>query len=153
MSVIISPATENDVAILYSFVCKLAVYENMVHHVESTVEDLREWLFGPRRVAEAAIAREGDTPVGAAIFFPLYSTYSGRPAIYIEDLFVDAEFRGKGVGRALIEYLKGVARDRRYDRLVWSVLKWNDQAIRFYEGLGATVVDEWWTYRLDVGAS
>ena len=151
MAVTISPATENDAALVYAFVRKLAEYENMEHHVTSTEGDLRKWLFGERRVAEAVLARAGDTPVGCAVFFPIFSTYSGRPAIYIEDLIVEPEYRGSGVGRALMDYLADLARERGCDRLNWSVLKWNRKAIGFYERLGAAVVDDWATYRLEVG--
>jgi len=150
MAVTISPATEADAALVHSFVCKLAEYENMLHHVKASVDDLRRWLFGEWRVAEAAIARAGDRPVGCAVFFPMFSTYSGHPAIYIEDLFVDPDHRGAGVGRALIEYLGDLGRKRGCDKLQWSVLKWNHKAIGFYERIGATIVDDWATYRLDI---
>ena len=146
----ISPATENDVPLIFAFVRKLAEFERLEHRVTATENDIRECLFGERRVAEAVIAYLGDTPAGFALFFHIFSTFAGRPGIYLEDLFVDPEHRGRGVGRALLSYLEGLARERGCDRLQWSVLKWNERAIDFYKSTGAVARDDWTVYRLDL---
>jgi GNAT superfamily N-acetyltransferase len=146
----ISPATENDVLLIFAFVRKLAEFERLAHRVTATEDDIRKCLFGERRVAEAVIAYLGDVPAGFALFFHTVSTFAGRPGIYLEDLFVDPEHRGRGVGRALLSYLENLARERGCDRLQWSVLKWNQRAIDFYKSLGAVARDDWTLYRLDL---
>jgi len=148
MPVTISHATEKDVPLVLAFVRKLAEYEKVPHHVTATEDDLRESLFGDRRAAEAVIAYLDDMPAGLAVFFNNFSTYTGKPGIYLEDLFVDPEYRGRGIGKALLSYLEQLGRERGCDRLQWSVLKWNEQAIRFYKNRGAVPMDEWTLYRL-----
>ena len=114
----------------------------------ATEEGLRAALFGPRPYAECVIARWNGEPAGFALFFHNYSTFLGRPGVYLEDLFVNPELRGKGVGRSLLRYLAQVAVDRNCGRLEWSVLDWNESAIGFYKSLGAEPLEEWTIFRL-----
>jgi GNAT superfamily N-acetyltransferase len=144
----ISPATEEDVPLVFGFVRKLAEFERAAHRVTATEDDLREGLFGARPVVEALIAHLGDTPAGFALFYPIFSTFSGRRGIYLEDLFVDPEHRGRGVGKALLSCVEDLARERGCDRLQWSVLNWNQHAIDFYKSIGAAAKDEWTVYHL-----
>jgi len=146
----IRPVSEADVPLILSFVRKLADYEKLAHEVTATAADLREGLFGPHKRAEAVIARSGDTPVGFAVFFHNFSTYTGRSGIYLEDLFVDPEYRGRGVGKTLLSYLAGLARKRGCIWLQWAVLKSNQPAIDFYKARGAQALDDWTLYRLPV---
>jgi GNAT superfamily N-acetyltransferase len=150
MPVTIIPATEKDVPLVFEFVRKLAEYEKLSHHVTATENDLRENLFGDRRAAEAVIAYLDDAPAGLAVFFHNFSTYTGKPGIYLEDLFVDPEYRRRGVGKALLKYLERLGRERGCDRLQWSVLKWNESAIRFYKSRGAVPMEDWTLYRLSL---
>jgi len=136
------------VALILAFIRDLAVYERLSDSVCITEELLRESLFGARAYAEALLAWDGDEPAGFAVFFHNYSTFLGRPGIYLEDLFVKPEFRGKGIGRALLSFIARLAMDRGCQRLEWSVLNWNETAIEFYKSLGATPKDEWTVYRL-----
>jgi len=144
----IRPATEEDVPLILSFIRELAEYERLRHEVVATEASLRETLFGPRPYAEVVIAElEGD-PVGFALFFHNYSTFLGRPGLYLEDLYVRPEARGRGIGRRLLAHLAGIARDRGCGRMEWWVLDWNEPAIRFYRSLGARAMDEWTVFRL-----
>jgi len=144
----IRAATEDDVPLVLSLIKELAEYERLSHEVVATEEALRESLFGERRVAEALLGYLGDDPAGFALFFHNFSTFLGKPGIYLEDLYVRPEFRGAGIGRALLVHLAKLARERGCGRLEWSVLDWNQPAIRFYENLGAVPMDEWTVYRL-----
>jgi GNAT superfamily N-acetyltransferase len=144
----IRAATEDDVPLLLSLIRELAEYERLSHEVVATEDLLRESLFGRRRVAEALLGYLGDEPAGFALFFHNFSTFLGRPGSYLEDLYVRPEFRGAGVGRALLVYLAGLARDRDCGRLEWSVLDWNEPAIGFYERIGAAPVSGWTIYRV-----
>jgi len=148
MSVSIDPAVTDDVPLLLQFIRELAVYERLESQVVATEGDLRRWLFGERPCAEAVIAREGRDPVGFALFFPVFSTFGGRPGIYLEDVFVRESARGRGVGRALLAYVASVAVDRGWGRVEWSVLEWNAPAIAFYSRLGAEGLDDWRRWRL-----
>jgi GNAT superfamily N-acetyltransferase len=141
-------ATEADVSIILSFIKKLADYERLAHEVVATEETLRETLFGRRRTAEIAIGYFKGEPVGFVLYFHNYSTFLGRPGIYIEDLFVDEAFRRRGFGTALLRYVAGVASQRRCGRLEWSVLDWNEPAINFYKKLGAVPMSEWTIFRV-----
>jgi GNAT superfamily N-acetyltransferase len=142
-AVTITPATEADVPTILSFIRALAEYEKLAHQCVATEAGLRETLFGPRPYAEILIARLGDTPVGHAIFFHNYSTFLARPGIYIEDIFVLPEHRGRGAGKALLREVARIARDRSCARLEWSVLDWNTPAIEFYQRAGADVMPDW----------
>lgn len=144
----IEPATVDDVGLVLDFVKGLAEYEHLAGEVAATEEDLRESLFGPGAVAEAVIGYSGNEPVGFALFFHHFSTFTGRPSLYLEDIFVLPKWRGRGLGRKLMGYLARTATDRNCRRLEWSVLDWNQSAIGFYKGLGASAVDGWTTYRL-----
>jgi len=142
-SIDISNATEADVPAILSFIRGLADYEKLAHRVSATEQLLRETLFGPRRYAEVLIGRLDDQPVGFALYFHSYSTFLAMPGIYLEDLFVLAEHRGKGVGKALLVKLAQIARKRNCGRLEWSVLDWNLPAIEFYQHIGATIMSDW----------
>lgn len=144
----IEPATPGDVALVLRFIKGLAEYEGLSDDVVATEQDLTESLFGPQPSAEAVLAYLGTTPVGFAVFCQHYSTFAGRPSLYLEDIFVVPEWRGHGAGRELMAYGAGLAKARGYPRLEWSVLDWNETAIAFYEKLGAHRVDGWSTYRL-----
>jgi len=141
-------ATEEDVPLILSFIKGLAEYERLADAVIATEDGLRQTLFGPRPYAECVIARWQGQPAGFALFFHNYSTFLGRPGIYLEDLFVKPEVRGKGVGRALLQFLARLAQERNCGRLEWSVLDWNDSAIGFYKSLGAIPLDEWTIFRV-----
>jgi GNAT superfamily N-acetyltransferase len=145
----IKPATEADAPLILSFIKKLAVYEKLSHKVTATEDILRETLFGQRRYAEVVIGYHGGEPVGFALFFHNYSTFLGKPGIYLEDLFVDEEHRGKGFGTALLKRLAKLAKERNCGRLEWSVLNWNEPSIKFYKALGASSKNEWTVFRLD----
>ena len=146
----IREAAELDVPLIATLIRELAEYERLLDKVRMTEERLRSALFGPHRYAEVAIAedRTGQA-LGFALFFHNFSTFLGLPGIYLEDLFVRPAHRGLGVGRALLQYLARLARDRNCGRLEWSVLDWNETAIGFYRRLGAQANDGWTVYRLD----
>jgi GNAT superfamily N-acetyltransferase len=144
----IAPATENDVALILSFVERLAEYEKLSHEVVATEAALRHWLFGPRPMAEVLLAYWGDHPAGFALYFHNFSTFLARPGIYLEDLFVEPVHRGKGIGKALLMHLAAIATERGCGRLEWSVLDWNQPSIEFYKKLGAKPKDEWTIFRL-----
>jgi len=144
----IAPAEESQVPLILGFIRQLAEYEKLLHKVEADEAKIRESLFGPRPCAEVVIAYWGEQPAGFAIFFQTYSTFWGRPGIYLEDLFVEPSFRGHGVGKALLVHLAKLTRERGGARLEWSVLDWNEPAIQFYKGLGAEPLEEWTMYRV-----
>jgi GNAT superfamily N-acetyltransferase len=144
----IRPATIGDVPIILELIRDLATYERAPHDVTATEEQLTDVLFGEKRAAEVLLAFEGDTPIGFAVFFHNFSTWVGRPGLYLEDLFVRPEHRGKGYGRALLVFLAGIARDRGCGRMEWAVLDWNAPAIDFYKKLGAAPLEEWKIFRL-----
>jgi len=141
-------ATRADVPLLHGLIRQLAVYEKLEHTMVSTEADVADGLFGARPAAEALVASQGGTPVGFALFFTTYSTFLGRPGLYLEDLFVVPEARGHGAGKALLARLAQLVVERRYGRLEWVVLDWNEPAIGFYKRLGALPMDEWTTYRV-----
>jgi GNAT superfamily N-acetyltransferase len=144
----IRQATVGDAALVLSFIGSLAKYEKLEDRVVATEDDLRRWLFGPSPVAEVLLAFEGDDAAGFALFFPNFSTFLGRPGIYLEDLFVREASRGHGIGRQLLARLARLATERGWGRVEWAVLDWNAPAIRFYESLGATVMPDWRVCRL-----
>ena len=141
-------ASEEDVALILRFIRDLAVYEKLEHKVVATEERVRETLFGERRYAEVLIAEDEGEALGFALFFHNYSTFLARPGIYLEDLFVRPEGRGRGVGRALLSRLAAIAIERNCGRLEWAVLDWNESAIGFYRKLGAVPMDDWRIFRL-----
>src|SRR6186997_797510 len=139
----IEPATPEDVPLILALITELAEYEKLAHEVTATEPMLREALFCDAPVAHAVIARtEKGTPAGFALFFFSFSTFVGRPGLYLEDLFVRPEFRKQGLGRRLLAHLARVAVDRGCGRMEWSVLNWNEMALRVYRGIGATPMDE-----------
>jgi GNAT superfamily N-acetyltransferase len=144
----IEAATVGDVPLLLSLVRGLAEYERMSDDVVATDTRLRDTLFGSRPSAEAVIARVDGAAVGFALWFHNYSTFLAQPGLYLEDLFVLPDWRGRGVGTALLGHLARVAVERGCGRMEWSVLNWNEPAIGFYRGLGARPMDDWTVYRL-----
>lgn len=134
--------------LLLHFIRSLAEYEKLLHKMVATEESLRDGMFGERKVAEALIAYYDGKPAGMALFFHNFSTFLGRPGIYLEDLFVEPPLRGKGVGKALLSRVAAIAVERKCPRLDWSVLDWNEPSIQFYKSLGAIPLDEWTMYRL-----
>lgn len=147
-SAVIRPAGAQDVAVIAQLIRELAEYERLVHEVSLDEALLAKHLFGPRPFIEALLAEVEDGPAGFALFFHNYSTFLGRPGIYLEDLFVRLEHRGLGIGRALLHELARLAVERGCGRMEWAVLDWNQPAIGFYEKLGARPNSEWTTYRL-----
>jgi len=144
----IRPTTERDVELLAQFILDLAVYEKLHSECIVTPELLREHLFGKRPVAEAMIAEYDGKPEGFALFFTTFSTFKAKPSIYLEDLFVNPDARGRGIGKALLMHLVQIAHERGYGRVEWAVLDWNEPAIGFYKKLGAVVMDDWHVFRL-----
>ena len=144
----IRPATPDDVPVIARLIRDLAEYERLSHAVDFDEARLRDHLFGPRPYAEVLLAEDGGTVVGFALFFHNYSTFAGKPGLYLEDLFVVPVARGKGFGKALLVALAKIGVERDCGRVTWSVLKWNEPSIRFYESLGAVPMDEWTGYRL-----
>src|SRR5437762_13268470 len=140
--------TEGDVPIVLSLIRELANYERAPDAVVTTEAGLREVLFGPQRSAEVLLALEEGEPVGFAVYFFNFSTWLGRPGLYLEDLFVRPSVRGKGYGRALLKRLALIAHERGCGRMEWAVLDWNDPAIEFYKRLGAEPMKEWIVFRL-----
>src|SRR5438093_8016639 len=137
-----------DVPIILQLIRDLATYERAPNEVWATVEQLVDVLFGKKPAAEILLAFENETPVGFAVFFHNFSTWLGRPGLYLEDLFVKPETRGRGYGRALLVHLAKIARDHNCGRMEWAVLTWNEPAIQFYNKLGAGSLDDWRVFRL-----
>ena len=144
----IRSAVIEDVPLILSFINKLADYEKLAHEVVVEEQSLRQTLFGPEKTAEVAIGYSHNLPVGFVIFFHNYSTFLGRPGLYIEDLFVDQSYRRQGFGTALLRYVAGLAVERNCGRLEWSVLNWNLPAINFYKKLGAVPMSDWTVFRV-----
>ncbi|HET6571975.1 MAG TPA: GNAT family N-acetyltransferase [Fimbriiglobus sp.] len=144
----IRPATPADLPTIARLIRALSDYERLAHEVALDEDRLRDHLFGPRPYCEVLIAENASTPVGYALFFPVYSTFLTRPGLYLEDLFVLPEHRGRGHGKALLAALAKLAEERDCGRLEWSVLNWNEPSIGFYKSLGAVPMDEWSVYRL-----
>ena len=139
----VRPATEHDLPEIAALIGELAVYEHLEDEVSFAVDDLRASLFGPDPAAQVTMAHDGDTVVGFALWFRTFSTFFGRPGIWLEDLFVRPEHRGRGHGLALLQHLRTLTDGR----LEWAVLDWNTPSIEFYESLGARPVDGWTRYR------
>ena len=144
----IRSATPDDVPTIARLIRALAEYERLADRVVLREEDLRDHLFGPRRYAEVLLAEDAGAVVGFALFFHNYSTFLAKPGIYLEDLFVDPEYRGRGHGKGLLIELAKLALERGCGRVDWSVLNWNQPSIDFYRALGAEPMDEWTVYRL-----
>ena len=144
----IREATEADVPLILKFIRDLAEYERLADRVTATEEMIRRTLFGNPRFAEVLIAEEDGAPAGFALFFHNYSTFLGQPGIYLEDLFVREEMRGRGIGKALLARLARIARERGCGRVEWAVLDWNAPSIAFYRSIGAVSLDDWMIMRL-----
>jgi GNAT superfamily N-acetyltransferase len=145
---VIRPVTPDDMEVLANLIRELAVYEKLEEHAKATPDDLRRNLFGPRPAAEAAIVEVAGEAVGFALWFSTFSTFMGQPGIYLEDVFVRPDYRGQGIGKALLAMLARLAVERGCGKLNWSVLSWNEPAIGFYRAVGARPVDEWMGFRL-----
>ncbi len=144
----IRPADEDDVPLILTFIRELARYEKLEHVVVANEETLRETLFGQPRFAEVLFGEEDGVPVAFALFFHNFSTFVGRPGLYLEDVFVKPEKRGCGYGKAMLARLASIAVERNCGRFEWAVLDWNTPAIDFYKSLGAQAVDEWTIFRM-----
>jgi GNAT superfamily N-acetyltransferase len=152
MAIEIRAATADDVPLILDFIRALAEYEKLAHECVATEEALRKTLFGERPYAECVIAGLDGKPVGFALFFHNYSTFLGKPGIYLEDLFVHPDARGHGVGEKLLAHLARLAIERDCGRLEWWVLDWNEPALAFYRKLGAVPMGEWTVHRVTGGA-
>lgn len=144
----IRTALPADVPLILTFIRELAEYEKLLDEVSATEDLLKHTLFGQNPKAEVIIAEDDSNPIGFALFFHNYSTFLGKPGIYLEDLFVRPQYRGKGVGKLLLQYLARLALERDCGRLEWWVLDWNREAIDFYHRIGAKAMDEWTVYRV-----
>jgi GNAT superfamily N-acetyltransferase len=144
----IVPAQVADIPVILRMIKALAEYEQLTHEVTATEHDLRQSLFGPRPAGEVVLAYNGDVPIGFALFFHNFSTFLGKQGLFLEDLFVEPEWRGRGVGKQLLAHVASIADSRQCGRLEWTVLDWNESAIAFYRRMGAHVLDEWRICRL-----
>ncbi len=139
----IRKAEKSDVPLVLDFIRKLAEYERLSHEVTATEAQLERYLFGEEKVAEVILGFYRDVPVGFALYFFNFSTFLAKPGIYLEDLFVLEEYRGKGFGKTLLAYLAQLALEKNFGRVEWAVLDWNEPSISFYKSLGARMMDEW----------
>ena len=144
----IRPANAGDIAEILRLIRALAEYEKLAEQAVGTEARMRDSLFGARPAAEALVAERGGRAVGFAIFFTTFSTFLCKPGLYLEDLFVEPEHRGAGIGKALLRRLAGLAVERKCGRFEWRVLDWNEPSIRFYESLGAKLMPEWELVRM-----
>jgi GNAT superfamily N-acetyltransferase len=148
MSCTLRSATAADVPLILAFIRDLAIYEKLLPEVIATEVALRDSLFGPQPAAHVVIAESGGRPAGFALYFFTYSTFLAKPGLYLEDLFVQPEFRGAGIGKALLLHLAKIANARGCGRMEWTVLDWNEPAKGFYKKLGAVPLDDWRIMRL-----
>ena len=148
MTLQIVDATPADNPAIVRLVKELAIYERLADHMTATANDFERALFGAPPQAHALIAFLDDAPVGFALYFYTFSTFLGKPGIYLEDIFVESEYRGKGIGSGLLKRLARIARERNCGRVEWSVLTWNQPSIDFYHRLGAVTMEDWRTFRL-----
>lgn len=146
--ILIRIAEEKDIPVILSFIKELAEYEKLSNKVSATEKILRENLF-EKKYAEVIIADYMGKPAGQALFFHNFSTFLGKPGIYLEDLYVQPALRGKGIGKALLNYLKNLAKERNCGRIEWAVLYWNTPSIEFYKKIGAQLMDDWKIFRLN----
>lgn len=152
MTTTIRPARPDDAETIAALIRELAAYEKLEDKAKATADGLRHHLFGPRPAAEALMAESDGSPAGFALFFPTFSTFRGQPGLYLEDLFVRPDYRGQGIGKALLAAVARLAADRGAGRLEWSVLDWNEPSIAFYRSQGAVPMDEWTVFRVDEAA-
>jgi GNAT superfamily N-acetyltransferase len=144
----IRPATEADVPLVFGFICKIAEYGDLSDEVSATADDVRAALFGPKPVAEVLLAYWGEEPAGFALYSHTFASFLGKTGIYIENLYVEQDYRNKGIGKALLVHLARLGRKLGCGRLEWAVLNWNERAMEFYQDFGAMPMDEWTTFRL-----
>lgn len=144
----IRAATPADVPVIFDLIKQLAVYEKLEHMVTGSEAMLQDALFGAKPVCECVVAREGDQPVGFALYFSTFSTFLTKPGLYLEDLFVVPDKRGSGYGKALMKHLAQLAQSRGCGRFEWRVLDWNEPSIKFYESIGGEIMKEWWLVRM-----
>jgi GNAT superfamily N-acetyltransferase len=149
MTLSVRPATPADAETILRFIRGLAEYEREPDAVRATAGDLREQMASAAPPFECLIAQDGNNPIGFALFFCSYSTWLGQPLLFLEDFFVDENYRGRGAGILLIKRLAQIARERGYRRIEWRVLDWNEPAQRFYRSLGAFPIDEWTVWRME----
>ncbi|HZH71067.1 MAG TPA: GNAT family N-acetyltransferase [Mariniphaga sp.] len=147
-NLVIRYAEEKDLDIILNLIKELAVYEKLSDEVTATKDILKENLFGERKYAEVLIAEYNGDAAGQALFFHNFSTFKGKPGIYLEDLYVKPEYRGKGIGKALLNKIIETAKERNCARVEWAVLNWNQPAIEFYKKIGAVEMSDWLIYRL-----
>lgn len=148
MDIRITKATAADVPLILELIRGLADYEKLSDQVTATEDKLRDTLFGPRPGADVLLAYAGGVCAGFALFFPNYSTFLAKPGIFLEDLYVKPEWRGQGIGKALLFHVAQIARERGCGRFEWEVLDWNEPSIGFYKSLGAVAMDDWTKYRI-----
>jgi GNAT superfamily N-acetyltransferase len=141
-------AKESDVKEIFALIKELAEYEKLSDQISTTEEELKQTLFGKDNFVEILVAEYQNKIVGQALFFKNFSTFLGKPGIYLEDLYVNTEMRGSGIGKALLNKIISIAKERNYGRVEWSVLDWNEPAIEFYKRIGAKPMDEWTVFRL-----
>jgi GNAT superfamily N-acetyltransferase len=146
--IFIRTANENDVPAIFALIKELAEFEKLSDQINTNEDELRRTLFGENKFVEILLAEYDDEVVGQALFFKNFSTFLGKPGIYLEDLYVKPEMRGKGIGKALLDKIISIAKERNYGRVEWSVLDWNEPAIEFYKKIGANPLDEWKIFRL-----
>jgi GNAT superfamily N-acetyltransferase len=148
MTLRIERATERDIPAIVRLVRQLAEYEKLAHAMVSSEDDFRRALFGPERNVDALMAFADDAAVGFALYFHNFSTFLGKRGIYLEDIYVELEYRGRGIGSALLERLARIAKEEDCGRVEWSVLTWNQPSIDFYHRLGAVTLEDWRIFRL-----
>ena len=146
--IFIRSATENDVPVIFALIKELAEFEKLADQIKTSEEELRNTLFGKDRFVEILLAEYENKVVGQALFFKNFSTFLGKPGIYLEDLYVKRDIRGKGIGKALLDKIISITKERNYGRVEWSVLDWNEPAIDFYKKIGAKPLDDWTIFRL-----
>jgi len=146
--IFVRSATENDVPIMFALIKELADYEKLSDQISTSEEQLKNTLFGVDSFVEVLIAEFEGKTVGYALFFKNFSTFLGKPGFYLEDLYVKPEMRGKGIGKALLDKIISLAKERNYGRVEWSVLDWNESAIDFYKKIGAKPLDDWTIFKL-----
>lgn len=146
--IFIRSATEKDVPVIFALIKELAEYEKLADQIKTTEDGLRKTLFGKDQFVEILLAEYNNNIVGQALFFKNFSTFLGKPGIYLEDLYVKPDLRGKGIGKALLDKIISIAKERNYGRVEWSVLDWNEPAIDFYKKIGAKPLDDWTIFRL-----